>query len=172
MSVFCLLFACCCGMPVDDGSIIFWQNGPLSRPILKHTGSTISHVAIVLYEGGEPFVYEATWPRVRRMPLDDYCNRIADKESRTSLVRRGFQCFTMQPRERYTLEQLEAMKQYARSQLGRRYMLRGWWKNREVRGIMCSQFVGNTIERSGKIRSANYRESPISLKNKVGDMYK
>lgn len=171
MSLYCLLLTCCCGMPVGDGSVIFWQNGPLARPIQKHTGSTVSHVAVVLYEDDEPFVYEATWPKVRRMPLDDYYKYLAGTLSRKVSARRGLQCFAMQPREGYSLEQLDAMKQYARSQLGRRYMLRGWWKNREVRGIMCSQFVGNTIERSGRIRSANYKESPISLKNKIGTMY-
>lgn len=171
MSLYCLLLICCCGAPVNDGSVIFWRNGPLVRPILKHTGSDIVHVAIVLYEGDEPFVYEATWPRVRRMPLDDYYKHLAARQSSRPLAERDFEWFMMQPRDTYASEQLEAMKQYARSQLGRRYMLRGWWQNREVRGVMCSQFVGNTIERSGKIRSANFKESPISLKEKIEDLY-
>ncbi len=55
------------------------------------------------------------------------------------------------------------MRRYAESQLGRPYMLRGWWKQREVRGVFCSQFVGDVIEQSGRIVSAHFRESPVSL---------
>ncbi|MFA5344753.1 MAG: YiiX/YebB-like N1pC/P60 family cysteine hydrolase [Candidatus Omnitrophota bacterium] len=158
-------------MPVRDGSIIFWQDGFLVKPIMKNTGSNIVHVAIVLYENDGPYVYEATWPRVRKMPLADYLQLLADKRFKHVPSKRGFRWFMMQPREEYTPKQLESMKQYARSQLGRRYMMRGWWKNKEVRGIMCSQFVGNCIEKSGKIKSANFKESPVSLKEKVETFY-
>ncbi len=162
---------CCCLMPVRDGSVIFWQDGFLVGPIMKNTGSNLVHVAIVLYEDDKPYVYEATWPEVRKMPLDDYLKHLADKKFKRVPTVRGFKWFMMQPKEEYTAQQLTDMKQYARSQLGRRYMMRGYWKNKEVRGIMCSQFVGNCIEKSGKIKSANFKESPVSLKEKIKDLY-
>jgi hypothetical protein len=78
----------------------------------------------------------------------------------------------LQPRTSYTLQQLSAMRRYAESQLGRPYMLRGWWQYREVRGIFCSQFVGDAIEQSGKMVSAHFRESPVSLYHKLVGFYR
>jgi hypothetical protein len=51
-------------------------------------------------------------------------------------------------------------------------MLRGWWRGEEVRGIFCSQYVANALEKSGKIKSANFKESPVSLKEKLKGVYK
>ena len=85
--------------------------------------------------------------------------------------RRPMTWFVMQPMDRYTTDQLASMKAHAESQLGRPYMLRGWWKGHEVRGILCSELVGDIIERSGKIESGHIRESPGSLHDKLLPFY-
>lgn len=151
-----------------DGSVIFWRGGLLVGPILRNTGSDITHAAIVLYDGNdEPWVYEAVPPCVRKIRLDEY-----EKELQTqSQKRRDFSWFSMSPRKPYTVKQLAEMKKYAESQLGRPYMLRGWWKGYEVRGVFCSQYIGNIIERSGLIVSGNVRESPGSLYRKLAKFY-
>jgi hypothetical protein len=77
----------------------------------------------------------------------------------------------MKPSTPYTYTQLLEMKKHAVEQLGRPYMLRGWWKGREVRGIFCSQYVGNIIEKSGLIKSGNFTESPGSLLKKLTPSY-
>lgn len=156
---------------VQDGSVIFWKNGILMKPIFKYTGSDLTHAAIVLYVGSEPWVYEATLPRVHRLPLDTYLKRLEEKKQKLVWKRRDFSWFMVQPRRSFTASELRAMKQYANSQLGRRYMMRGWWKNREVRGIMCSQYVGNIVEQSGWIVSSRFRESPGSLHAKLTPLY-
>jgi hypothetical protein len=155
-----------------DGSVIFWENGFLVRPIERATGSDLVHVAIILYEDGIPYVYEATWPRVQKMTYVDYIQHLESIKQRPHLIKLGFKWFILQPIEPYTFDQLDAMKKYARSQLGREYMMRGYWKNREVRGIMCSQYVSLIIAKSGRIKSANFKESPISLRKKIQDLYK
>jgi hypothetical protein len=151
-----------------DGSVIFWQGGLLVKPILKHTDSDITHAAIVLYHGKEPFVYEAVPPRVHKIPLAEYCQLMDEKVHES---RRPMTWFVMQPMDRYTSLELTAMKTHAESQLGRPYMLRGWWKGHEVRGVFCSELVGDTIERSGKIESGHIRESPGSLHDKLLPFY-
>ena len=75
--------------------------------------------------------------------------------------------FIMQPMDRYTPRELAAMKAHSESQLGHPYMLRGWWKGHEVRGIFCSELVADIIEWSGKIESGHIRESPGSLHAKL-----
>ena len=151
-----------------DGSVIFWRGGLLVKPILKHTDSDITHAAIVLYHGKEPFVYEAVPPRVHKVPLAEYSHLMEEKVNES---RRPMTWFVMQPMDRHTSSQLAAMKAHAESQLGRPYMLRGWWKGHEVRGVFCSELVGDTIERSGKIESGHIRESPGSLHDKLLPFY-
>jgi len=148
--------------------VIFWQGGLLVKPILKHTDSDITHAAIVLYQGKEPWVYEAVPPRVHKVPMVEY-RRLMDEKVHEA--RRPMTWLLMQPMDRYTTGQLTTMKAHAESQLGRPYMLRGWWKGHEVRGIFCSQLVGDIIEKSGKIESGHIHESPGSLHDKLLPFY-
>jgi len=147
-----------------DGSVVFWRGGLLAGPILKHTDSTITHAAVVLYQNGEPFVYEAVPPCVHKVPLAEYRTLMAKKVHVTWII--------MEPIDRYATGQLAAMKAHAESQLGRPYMLRGWWKDHVVRGIFCSQLVGDVIEKSGRIEAGGVHESPGSLYTKLLPLYK
>ena len=151
-----------------DGSVIFWQGGLLVKPILKHTDSDLTHAAIVLYNSKEPYVYEAVPPRVHKVPMAEYRKLMEEKVDE---ARQPLMWFVMQPMDRYTDKQLAAMKAHAESQLGRPYMLRGWWKGHEVRGIFCSQLVGDTIAKSGKIEAGGIHESPGSLHDKLLPFY-
>jgi len=160
------LFACQLFGQVPDGSVIFLQGGPLSKTIKRHTDSPLTHAAIVLYEDNEPWVYEASPPRVSRTPLAEYLNLLTKKSQK-----HGMSWFIIQSQVPYSETELGAMKGYANSQLGRPYMIRGWWKGREVRGLFCSEYVGNIIEKSSRIVSADYRESPGSLYVKLSTIY-
>lgn len=160
-----------CPRAAQDGSVLFWDSGILVRPIYRNTGSTLTHAAIILYIGGEPWIYEAVPPRVHRVPLNVYLKEMRDKEARPAMQRREFSWFIMQPRVAYTTTELLAMKRYANSELGRPYMMRGWWKGHVVRGIFCSQLVADIIEQSGRITSDNIKESPGSLYAKLTPLY-
>lgn len=160
---------CPCPRPnaVQDGSVLFWDSGILVRPIYRNTGSTLTHAAIILYVGDEPWVYEAVPPRVRRVPLNTYRKKMKEKEARL----REFSWFIMQPQPAYTASELLAMKKHADLELGRQYMMRGWWRGHIVRGIFCSQLVADIIEQSGRITSDNIKESPGSLHAKLTPLY-
>ena len=165
-----LILLCCvsvCGAQPPDGSTIFWHGGFMVGPIFKHTGSRLTHVAIILYKDGKPMVYEAAPPKVHKVPLDEYIQHLRDLEARPFWRRRCFCWFIVEPKKPYKASSLVSMKIYAESQMGRPYMLRGWWLNRETKGIFCSQYVGNIIEKSGRIKSRNYKESPVSLYRKL-----
>jgi hypothetical protein len=149
-----------------SGSVIFWKGGLLVHPISQQTGSLLTHVAIVF----DDIVYEATPPRVRKLGLNEYIKHLEHLKTLGFWRRRNFSWFTMSPIVAYNPSELDAMRQYAESQLGRPYRLRGWWSN-DQRGIFCSQYVGNVIEKSGRIVSANNRESPGSLHQKLRSLY-
>ncbi len=142
-----------------NGSVIFFDSGPFTRIVVKTTDSTLTHTAIVLYEDDQPWVYESAIPRVVRIPWDQYLSQNSGKK-----------WFVMEPCVPYSVAESNAMKEFADSQLDRRYMVRGWWMEREVRGIFCSEYVGDILEKSGRIISDHYRESPGSLYKKL-DFY-
>jgi len=116
-------------------------------------------------------VYEAVPPCVHKVRLADYLKGMEAKSHKPASQKRDFTWFIIQPRVPYTPAQLASMKRHAESQLGRPYMLRGWWKGHEVRGIFCSQLVGDIIEESGKIKAGGVHESPASLYKKLLAFY-
>ena len=142
----------------ESGSVIFWHDTFGVKIIDRHTGSTITHAAIVL----NGYVYEAVPPCVHKVRLDEY---------KAHMAKKGTHYFITVPKKPFSRDQIAAMVKYAESQLGRPYLLRGYWKGMETRGIFCSQLVGNTIETSGLIKSANFHESPGSLYEKLEPFY-
>jgi hypothetical protein len=136
-----------------DGSVIFWQDSALVRPIERKTGSRLTHAAVIL----DGYVYESVIEAgVQKTPLEDYQG-----------PKRGT-WFIMVPNTPYT--NVAAMKAYAESQLGRPYSLRGWRRGREVRGIFCSDYAGNILARGG-LSTGGVTESPGSLYQKLESIY-
>ena len=156
---------------LQDGSVLFWVNGLFKRPIYRDTGSELTHVAVIFYVDGVPYLYEASPPNVSRVPLAAYLKKLEVRQQKRAFQKRGFTWFVMHPRTLYSVDEVEAMKQHADSQLGRRYMIRGWYLGRESRGIFCSHLVANILEQSGRIVSDGYQESPGSLYKKLALLY-
>jgi hypothetical protein len=149
---------------IKDGSIIVFDKGTLNRSIYKHTGSTKNHLAVVFNVDGKLWVYESTWPRVKRVPFKDYLRWIESRKRK----KRKLVVTLVQPNTNYSPDEVKKMLAYANSQLGRKYMMRGWWKNREVRGIHCSQFVASVLKRSGKFKSNRpWKEAPGDVIRKI-----
>jgi len=156
-----------------DGSIIIFSNGIMSRFIQRYTGSSMNHTAIVLYENGKPYVYEATWPVARRMTWEQYKNFIAHRQGKRRMQRMGLNVRLMQPVTNFTPAELAAMKKFARSQMGRPYRVRNWLENRDSYGTHCSQFVAEVLRASGRYPSPHYwKESPYSVYRKVCKRYR
>ena len=170
------------GLP--NGTVIFWKGGNTAGPIYRHTGSDLAHAAIVLYDidlhkptygtmlGKTAYVYEAVPPEVRVVPFEQYKKEMEERCKHLRRKDHNFAWFLMKPKENYSFGQAAAMKLHADSQVGRPYMIRGWWKGHEVRGIFCSELVGDIIEMSGKIKSGHTHESPGSLHDKLVPFYR
>lgn len=153
-----------------DGTVIFVRNNGkkdiVSKEIVKATGDALVHTAIILYDNNVPYVYESTVPGgVQKQTLEQFYVK-RDKLSKRSPSKQ----LTLElviPKIEYSQQEITKMKKYANSQLGRPYMARGWWKEQEVLGIHCSQYIGNIVSQSGRIVSNNYKESPTSLYKKL-----
>jgi hypothetical protein len=105
-----------------------------------------THVGIVL--GGR--VYHADYPHVTSYPVGQ------DKPG--VVVRYEL------PKRRYSASQIEAMKRYARSQLGKPYRLRGFIRNDGSEG-WCSQFVRRVKEQGGHRLSYRDGFTPDNLRH-------
>ena len=144
LPVLCLLFLASCSEPpppaplplpipilydnaLHDGSVVFWEGGLLVKPIVRHTGSDITHATVVLYNGSVPYVYEAVPPCVHKLPLAEYRLEMAEKVGR----RGDSRWFIMPPKESVYADPTQGHEDLAESQLGRKYMLRGWWKGQK-----------------------------------------
>ena len=146
------------GLP--DGTLITIENGLLSRPIARHTGSAMSHCAVVQ----DGYVYEATVPRVRRMLEADYFLWLQHRQHvRQARWGKQLRWYVTRPHTPFPPAEVAVMRAYADSQLGRHYALRGYWSARPVSGIHCSEFVGNVLAASGRYESLGRHESPVTV---------
>ena len=147
--------------PPVEGMVIIFENGRLSRPIARNTGSYMSHCAIYL----DGWVYESTSPVARKLPWDEYKKFIY---TRKQIVRR-LRIHYLIPATPFTKKELKKMKEYAMGQMGRPYRMRNWWQDRDSEGTHCSQFAGEVLEASGRPELQNpksWKESPITIYNK------
>jgi uncharacterized protein YycO len=125
-----LLLALLLCQAVPDGTVVLSKTDGLILNAL--TGLHWTHAAIVL----DDTVYEAAWPRVRKVPLSAIKRRHVMIPPSTPLTR----------------QQIAAMVRYAEGSLGRRYMLRGWLFPRNygrTRGVYCSEFAARVLIAGG-----------------------
>lgn len=166
-----LIFSLLILSPVQlDGTVVFIKQlgepSFFARQIYKATGGEYVHVAIILYDNNIPYTYESTIPGgVQRKPIDLFLKSFEERKRRHPT--QGLTLEFVTPKKPYNSNQLNNMKGYANAQLGRPYMLRGWIAEKDVKGLHCSQYVGNIIAQSGRIQSFNYKESPSSLYDKL-----
>ena len=138
-----------------DGSVVLLKN--VSWAIQWYTKSNLHHAAIIFNIDGKPWVYEATLPSVRKMPLDDYylafrhLNPYAN-EKKTRCVRMKI----LKPKMLYTPEEVALMFEFAESHLGEKYRLFGYFDEEDQEGTHCSQFVTNVLLQSGRYYLDNF----------------
>ena len=65
----------CSADTLDDGTLLFLENA--NSVVKVATGGKIGHVAIVMTEEGQPWIYEATPARVRRVTPEAYYEELA-----------------------------------------------------------------------------------------------
>lgn len=154
-----------------EGTLLFFKpngtNSLTSSAIENQTGSRLTHVAIVLFDNGTPYVYEATTPGgVQRTPYDVFYNKFQTRRTLRPLM--DLQMLVVFPGQPYNQTQLIKMKKYANAQLGRPYSVQGYLNDKKVVGMQCAQYVGNILQEAGVVKSDDYKETPISLWRKIG----
>src|SRR5690606_18782057 len=132
---------------VEDGSLLFLENS--NRFVELFTGDGVTHVAVVLHDGGTPYVYEATPGEVRRVPLKAYyaeLGRINQGRDNDRKIR----AWLAQPAEPLSAREVAAMRGYLNSQIGRRYSVKGYVRGSSD-GIHCAEYAAQALVKASQL---------------------
>lgn len=133
------------------------------------TRSAVGHVALIFPENGQSWVFEAAPGRVRKVTLSAYEAELAElnRRRREDIVAKVYA-----PREPYSEDELTAMRCYLDSQMGRRYSISNYGRNRVGDGIHCAELASNTLNCSDRFEfSECHRETPGTLTAKLTPLY-
>lgn len=149
------------------GTILYLERSNLV--VERVTGSPLSHVAMVVQIGGQPWVYEATPAEVRRVALAHYLGEIAQlNQSRSTQIR----VFSMRPRRTLSSNQVQSLRAYLDVQLGRRYSVTGYLRGRSGDGIQCAELLGHALDRTGCLKyEHHHRLSPVEFVKQAEPAY-
>jgi hypothetical protein len=137
-----LFFTNCSSQEFKDGDIIFHTSKSSQSKMLQiATNSNITHVGVIFFKSGKPYVFEAVNP-VKITPLQQFINRGVG--SRFSVKR------TKTP---ISSSELKIMMEYGKRQIGKPYDLKFEWSNDK---IYCSELVWKIYHYAG-IRLCNIK---------------
>ena len=132
-AVFCYSAAAADGLA--EGDIIFQRNpSDQSAAIAAATKSEYTHVGLILFDGGQPYVYEAVQP-VKRTPLSEW---IARGEGGHYVIKRL-------EAKQWKGRSPDRLEREARKLLGKNYDILFGWSDEE---IYCSEYVWKVYQRA------------------------
>lgn len=157
----CLLCTACNASDISypDGTIVYSSSiGLIGRIAGRITGGhKYTHIGVVI----DGQVYESDWPKICRGPVIDYGKK---KTTNDYFV----------PKKPFTKEEVDKMRKYAISQLGKPYQLKNYFypNSRPTKGTWCSVYAGRVLNASGRysLTPAEIFE-PQRIKNKIDSDY-
>ena len=138
----------CSASPLDDGTLIFLENA--NSVVKVTTGGKIGHVALVMSDQGRPWIYEATPARVRRVTPETYYEELARINAKRDEDEKKIRMLAVAPQRSYTDAEKAAMREFLSSQMGRRYSVMNYVKDKDGDGIHCAELAGQTLNASGR----------------------
>ena len=152
----------CANAELPDGSLIFLERS--NRVVEFYTSGKITHVGVVLNDDREPWIYEATPDKVRRVRVEQYYAEIGALNQGRHEVR----ICVVTPNNPYNDEQLTALRTYLDSQLNRRYSVKNYVRKKPGDGIHCAELAASSLAKTGRFDFGEcYDESPQSVFDKV-----
>lgn len=165
-----LLLLAAISITPQDGSLLFIENG--NRIVQNHTDSSITHVAVILKEDDDFWVYEATPPKVRKVKLDEYLSEVKEINRHKKKERKKLKVWIANPNKPLTTKQHKAMKEYFDKQMGRRYSVNSYLNGTPGDGIHCCEITGYAFEAAGLKYSDNpCTDSPWDVWKKTKPSY-
>lgn len=130
-----------------SGTLIFLEN--CNSVVEFSTGDEIGHVALVFPEGKKIWIYEATPGKVRRVTWSEYEVELARINARRKADDQ-MRVLALIPQKAYTLQETAAMRKFLDDQIGRRYSVKNYVRDKPGDGIHCAELASTTLTRSGR----------------------
>lgn len=142
------------GPGIEDGTLLYVWNG--NRIVQGYTDSKVTHVGLIININGEPYLYEADVPEVRRLKFKEYLTKIAQENKGVDDLAKWVRVKLIQPAVPYTGEQVKMMKSYLDSKLGTRYSIRGYLHKQSVdSGMHCAELTTSALNATGRYKFTN-----------------
>jgi len=137
-----------------DGTLLFVEYGdPI---VMNETGSTLSHVAVILRDANENYVYDAYKPRVKKISLNTYLEGIKQFNHKREYHRkRPCKIWIMIPRILYNDSEVKRMRTYLENNVGRLYGIKSYLSGSSSLTIHCGELASNTLKRAGLLIRSN-----------------
>lgn len=166
--IFVLLLAL--GTDIPDGSLLYIENG--NKTVQRYTDSTITHVALIIKIDNEPWVYEATSPKVRKIKLSDYYLEVEKHNKKKKKEKDKWKIWFSYPKRELFPEESKKLRDYLDSQVGRKYSVNSYLNEEPGRGIHCCELVGNALRLINfKYTDRPCTDSPIDVWRKTKTFY-
>ncbi|MGI8982185.1 MAG: hypothetical protein ACR2FY_23380 [Pirellulaceae bacterium] len=155
--------------PLEDGTLLFLEN--CSSVVQRSTNSSVGHVAILMHEDSQPWIYEAIPGGVRRLKADDYYAELSRLNARKN-EEKHIRAFALRPEKPFTAAERQAMRQYLEEQIGRRYSVRNYVRGEGGRGIHCSELASQAMNATGRYQWEHcYSINPSHLQELIDPTY-
>lgn len=138
----------CAASPLEDGTLLFLENA--NSVVKVATGAKVGHVAIVMSDEGQPWIYEATPARVRRVTPEAYYEELARINAKRHKDEKKIRTLAYPPARPYTEAETNAMREFLNAQIGRRYSVLNYVKDKEGDGIHCAELTCTMLNASGR----------------------
>ncbi|MCA9073411.1 MAG: hypothetical protein KDA93_00155 [Planctomycetaceae bacterium] len=141
---------------LQTGSLLFNEGDCLT--IRVYTASPYTHVAIVVMEDEQPFVYDSmNGAGVRRQSLAEYLMTQSPDE-----------LHVYHPSQPLTEEQGRGLTEYLDGQLGREYAVHHHLTGQRVKGVHCAEYVTDALMSIGLLYAERpSKVSPASLQTGI-----
>jgi hypothetical protein len=150
--------------PIADGSLLFLENS--NQFVELYTGSETTHVAVILHDKEQPWVYEATPGEVRKLTFDAYRSELGELNKRRG-EKRKIRAVLVESSTPYSEPQITAMRELLESQIGRRYSIKGHVRGRSD-GIHCAELAARALCAASVLKIERCQaESPATLLERV-----
>lgn len=147
--------------PLQDGTLLYLQN--CSSVVQLSTHSQIDHVALAFSSDKETWIYEATPAKVRRVSLAAYEEELAKLNERRDADGK-IHAWALVPKRKYSPGEIAAMRKFLEAQIGRRYSLENYVKQRPGAGVQCAELAASTLNETERYQFTDcYTINPAGL---------
>jgi hypothetical protein len=130
-----------------SGTLLFLEN--CNSVVELTTRGKIGHVALALAEGGDSFIYEATPAQVRRLSTADYYAELARLNQRRDDDEQ-IRVWAVPPQKAYSAAEVTKLRTYLDDQVGRRYSVRNYVRDKPGEGIHCAELASTALNQTGR----------------------